>query len=198
MKLGAEPKKIAILGGLLLVALVILYFNYAGDSDSRPTPPPAVQPNQVARVKTAPPSSAPSVRTSDSGLSRDDRRRAKQNRSAGEFSFRQGTEPGEEKPDPSTIDPTLRLDLLAKLQQVEAPAALRNIFQYGAAPPPPSATVTPLPTNPPKIAINNTPPPAQPIGPPSRACRTQSAADDVQVLRLQGFEIRRPQAGLPP
>ena len=51
-----------------------------------------------------------------------------------EFKIRQGTPPGEEKPDPATIDPTLRLDLLAKLQQVEPPASMRNIFQYGARP----------------------------------------------------------------
>jgi hypothetical protein len=167
MKLGAEPKKVAILGVLLLAVAVILYFNYrSGDSDSRPAPPPAFQPYQVASVKTAPPAAAPPVRTAESGLSRDDRRRAKQSVSAGEFSFRQGAEPGEEKPDPSTIDPTLRLDLLAKLQQVESPAALRNIFQYGAATPPPSAKPIDLPKGTPKIAVNNTPAPAQPIGPP--------------------------------
>ncbi len=49
-----------------------------------------------------------------------------------EFKFRQGTPPGEDKPDPATIDPTLRLDLLAKLQQVEPPASMRNIFQLMA------------------------------------------------------------------
>jgi hypothetical protein len=109
---------------------------------------------------------APANRTPDSGISRDDRRRTKANLLASEFSFRQGTEPGEDKPDPSTIDPTLRLDLLAKLQQVEAPAALRNIFQYGSAPPPPAAVV-PLPANPGKIAINNAPPqPPRPASPP--------------------------------
>ena len=82
-----------------------------------------------------------------------------------EFKIRQGVEPGEEKPDPATIDPTLRLDLLAKLQQVEPPATMRNIFQYGAAPPPPAAAKpVELPKNTPKIAINQPPPP--PPGPP--------------------------------
>lgn len=163
MKLGAEPKKIAILGGLLLVAAVVFYFNYfTGDSSSSSAPPrPAVQ---IAAAPAAPPV-AVAPRAAQSGISRDDRRRTKQNISMDEFSFRQGTEPGEEKPDPSTIDPALRLDLLARLQQVEAPAALRNIFQYGSAPPPPTKPVE-LPKNTPKIAINNTPPPTQPVGPP--------------------------------
>jgi hypothetical protein len=83
-----------------------------------------------------------------------------------EFKIRQGVEPGEDKPDPATIDPTLRLDLLAKLQQVEPPASMRNIFQYGAAPPPAAVAVKPvdLPKNTPKIAINQ--PPPKPAGPP--------------------------------
>ncbi len=160
MKLGAEPKKIALLGALLLGVAVIVYFNYfSGDSSAPPPPRPAVQ---VA----ATPASPPPARTPESAISRDDRRRAKQNLSAGEFTFRQGTEPGEDKPDPSTIDPTLRLDLLAKLQQVEAPASMRNIFQYGAAPPPPSEKPLELPKGTQKIAINGKPASPQPGGPP--------------------------------
>ena len=165
MKLGAEPKKIAILGGLLLVAAVVAYFNYfSGDSDSKAPSKPAFEPYQVATVKPAAPAAAPPVRTPEAVISRDDRRRAKANVLASEFSFRQGTEPGEEKPDPSAIDPTLRLDLLSKLQQVEAPAALRNIFQYGSAPPPPAAVV-PLPAHPPTIALGARGPQAAPQAP---------------------------------
>jgi hypothetical protein len=83
-----------------------------------------------------------------------------------EFTIRQGVAPGEEKPDPATIDPTLRLDLLAKLQNVEPPAAMRNIFQYGAAPPPPAPTVAAvsLPDKTAKIPIKG--PPPTPPGPP--------------------------------
>jgi len=164
VKLGAEPKKIAILGGLLLVAAVVAYFNYfSGDSSSTDAPRPT-----AAVPQTAPPvavqAPAPANRTPEAGISRDDRRRAKANVLASEFSFRQGTEPGEEKPDPSAIDPTLRLDLLSKLQQVEAPSALRNIFQYGSAPPPPAAVV-PLPAHPPTIALGARGPQAAPQAP---------------------------------
>jgi hypothetical protein len=154
MKTGAEPKKVAILASLLVVGGVVLYFNVfaGGDSDSKATP-----------VRIAPVASAPVVTPPAAG--RVERRRTSRNTMVDEFKFRQGTPPGEDKPDPASIDPTLRLDLLTKLQQVEPPASMRNIFQYGTAPPPPSA-VKPvdLPKNTPKIAINQVPP--KPSGPP--------------------------------
>ena len=43
----------------------------------------------------------------------------------------------DKRPDPTTIDPTLRLDLLAKVQSVMLGGGERNLFQFGAAPPPP-------------------------------------------------------------
>jgi hypothetical protein len=163
MKAGADPKKLAILGALLLIAAVVLYFNvFAGDSDSKRTVSP-VAAVEVPPVVTAP-TPLPAIPGARAG-GNDERRRASKSAMVSEFKIRQGTPPGEEKPDPATIDPTLRLDLLAKLQQVEQPASMRNIFQYGAAPPPLEA-VKPveLPKNTPKIAINQ--PPAAPPGPP--------------------------------
>jgi hypothetical protein len=161
MKTGADPKKLLILAALLLIAAVVLYFNvFAGDSDSNKT---------VRSVTPAPVVAVPVTATSTSRPATPgggDRRRASKNGTVSEFKIRQGVEPGEDKPDPATIDPTLRLDLLAKLQKVEPPASMRNIFQYGAAPPPPVAAVKPieLPKNTAKIAINQ--PPAPPPGPP--------------------------------
>jgi len=184
MKLGAEPKKIAILGGLLLVLVVMAWFNLrSGDSGSSAAPRP------VASVAPPPVVNAPApvtVRSAESGIARDDRRRTKNNSIVNEFSFRQGTEPGEDKPDPASIDPTLRLDLLAKLQQVEAPSALRNIFQYGAAPPPASAKVPDLPKNTPKIAINT--PPPQPPGPPPPPPTPQAPP---MTFKYYGYKISR-------
>jgi hypothetical protein len=153
VKAGAEPKKIALLAGLLAVAAAVLYFNvFAGDSSPAP---------QVRRA----PVLSDSVSTPPAATTRPERKRASKAGNTSEFKIRQGVEVGEEKPDPASIDPTLRLDLLAKLQQVEPPSSMRNIFQYGAAPPPPSAAKpVELPKNPPKIAINQPPPP--PPGPP--------------------------------
>ena len=151
MTTGAEPKKVAILGVLLVIAAVVLYFNlFSGDSQPRVTA--SVPARAPVAATTAPTASAP----------RTDRKRASRS-TVTELKFRQGVEPGQEKPDPTTIDPTLRLDLLAKLQTVEPPAAMRNIFQYGPAPPPPSKPVD-LPKNTAKIPINQEPP--KPAGPP--------------------------------
>jgi hypothetical protein len=152
MTTGAEPKKVAILAGLLVVAGVVLYFNvFAGDSEPRTiTSAPAAAPPAA----NAPPLTTP----------RPERKRASRNGTIQEFKIREGPAPGEEKTDPATIDPTLRLDLLAKLQTIEPPAVMRNIFQYGPAPAPPPAKPVELPKNTPKIAINQ--PPPRPTGPP--------------------------------
>jgi hypothetical protein len=154
MKAGAEPKKIAFLAVLLVVVVAVLYFNvFAGDSDSK-----------TASVRLAPVAVTPSTLPAAGRPQR--HRTSSKNSVVEEFKFRQGTPEGEDKPDPASIDPTLRLDLLAKLQQVEPPASMRNIFQYGSAPPPPT-TVAPvvLPQNTSRIPINNTPPPRPPAPP---------------------------------
>jgi hypothetical protein len=151
VKAGADTKKIAILVGLLVVAGVVLYFNvFAGDSES---------PRPV--IASAPPPSAGTAPVTV--RKKTDRRTGKSSNQ--EFKLRQGVEAGESEPDPASIDPTLRLDLLAKVQRVEPPTQMRNIFQYGAAPPPPAKPIE-LPKNPPKIAINQPPQPTGPIRPP--------------------------------
>jgi len=43
----------------------------------------------------------------------------------------------DDKTDPMTIDPTLRLDLLAKVQAVDLAGGGRSIFAFSAPPPPP-------------------------------------------------------------
>jgi hypothetical protein len=156
MKTGAEPKKVVILAALLLVGGIVLYFNvFAGDSNSKP-----------ASVRVAPVVAVPVISSpAPSAPGRSERRRTSKNSvNPDEFKFRQGTAPGEDKPDPATIDPTLRLDILAKLQQVEAPLSMRNIFQYGAAPPPPVAPVV-MPTGTKKIEVRDHPPPVTPPPP---------------------------------
>ena len=120
MKSGADPKKVAILAALLVIAAVLLYFNvFAGDADSNKT----VRSVTPASVAAAPVTTSSAPRTAVPGSG--EHRRASKNGMVSEFKIRQGVEPGEDKPDPATIDPTLRLDLLAKLQQVEPPASIQ-------------------------------------------------------------------------
>ncbi len=75
----------------------------------------------------------------------------------------------EDRIDPMTIDPILRLDLLAKVQGVESAGGSRNLFQFG--PPPvkaealkgPEPKVIPQPVAPVVQAADD---PAKPAGPP--------------------------------
>jgi hypothetical protein len=181
MKTGAEPKKVAILAALLIVGLIVLYFNvFAGDSDSKAPP--------VRVANTAPAAAAPVFPTPGRATAGEHRRSSKGN-IVSEFKLRQGVEPGEEKPDPASIDPTLRLDLLAKLQQVEMPASLRNIFQYGSAPPPPEkAALASLPANTAHIPIKTPIGPTLPPGPPPPPPEPKAPA---MTFKYYGYKVSK-------
>ena len=157
MKLGAEPKKIAILSGLLAVALVVLYFNYFSSDDSSPAPRPAVV---SAPIVSAPP---PMIRAKAPQVER--HRSANNDSLVKDWKPRLGFQNPEDRPDPATVDPTLRLDLLAKVQSVEAGPAGRNLFDFGQAPPPPPVAQAALPKVP-KILVTQSTAPVQPAPPP--------------------------------
>ena len=127
MKVGAEPKKVAILLGLLAVAAYLFYSNSASDIPDY-TPPP-----RPAAAKTAP---------AKPGAARPAPRRA-----AARPAPRPGARRGgrgfrpsllvrrpEDRPDPMSFDPTLRLDLLAKLQEVRVEGVRRSLFEFGRPP----------------------------------------------------------------
>jgi hypothetical protein len=54
----------------------------------------------------------------------------------------------EERPDPTKIDPMLKLDLFAKVQEVDPAGGKRNLFAFGQPPPPPPKEVVQLPKGP--------------------------------------------------
>jgi hypothetical protein len=131
VNLGAEPKKVAILCVLVIVAIGGLYFNSSGGST------PTTTTRTIAPVESTT-VTAPRVAKA-----------TKAQTSGGEFRLRVlGSRP-DDKVDPKDIDPELKLDLLAKVQAVEPIEAGRNLFQYGAAPPP--AAQVKLPNDIPKI-----------------------------------------------
>ena len=130
MNLGAEPKKVAILSGLVVVAAVLFYVNVFSSSGAPEYTPLAAKSAQTP----PPPISPPGARSSrPSGPSI---RRAGRTASRGEFKFTMKF-PENQRPDPTKIDPTLRVDLLERVQSIELPASRRNLFQFGAPPPPP-------------------------------------------------------------
>lgn len=152
--LGAEPKKLAILGVLLVVAGVVYWIN-SGPSipeGANVSPPPAV--NTVAPPTVAPRTASSSARPATRG--------GRPGGSADDF---RPTLKLPEGLDVSRIDPTLRLDLLGKLREVSVETGSRGLFEFYTPPPPPVPKPKPVvPTAP--VASEEKPQPAVPAPPP--------------------------------
>jgi hypothetical protein len=158
-KLGTENKKqVYILAGLAVVALVVLILNFSGGSGESSSAP------RAARPAITDPALADATHP-DSSLST--RRRTSSHGDLKTWAPRFGPSKGGHI-DPSRIDPTLRLDLLAKLQSVEVEAGGRNLFQLGPAPAPDGPVKAPPKIIPGPIAIAPTGPvaPVVPQAPP--------------------------------
>jgi len=160
VNLGAEPKKIATLGVLVVVGGYLIYSNVFSTPD---TPSNRQTKNSPA---AAIPSIAPVPQTTGS-------RRSGRRGEASDFRPPYRKSRPEERPDPNTIDPTLRLDLLSKVQSVDATTGIRNLFQFttaaalAAARNPEPAPIVPqkpqtvalAPTGPPPVPGKPSPPP---------------------------------------
>ncbi len=150
MKVGANRNQVLILSGLGLVAVYVLWSNVFSSSDSG---------SETSRARVAPAAPAAILRPTPADTQRVLSRRMGRHTS-GEF------KPVVEKQgNPLTVDPTLHLDLLAKVQNVGVDSnAQRNIFTWGDAPKP--VDKTPLPTVPNiPMSRNGGPIPPAPPGP---------------------------------
>jgi hypothetical protein len=125
--LGAEPKKLAILGVFLVALAVALYLNMGPSSGNAPAPQPRAA---QSAVPVASPDSGASVLNPPA----ETRQRSSQKAGRGRVKqqFKLGI--GDKQPDPASVDPTLRLDLLARVQAVSMAGGVRNLFQFGASP----------------------------------------------------------------
>ncbi len=159
MKVGAEPKKIATLVALVGAALVIFYYQFSSG------------PEAAAPTRTAPPA-ARQVRSAADQLLESASIRARSNNQRINNDFKptlKRTKQGQTL-DASKIDPTLRLDLLAKVQSAGYEGVERNLFLFGApkpkvtTPPPGEAASTAALAAAAKPAGND--PPAAPSKPP--------------------------------
>lgn len=188
MKLGAEPKKVAILAALLAVAAYFFWQNFSADSPAAQPPRPRAAAPASASL---PPAGAPPAAA------------ARQN--AGKREFRPSLAPRKDA-DRSGIDPTLRLDLLARLENIRFESRGRNLFEFGPVEPPKPA----LPE--PKIEVKNEPkmigpeppppPPAPPVQPPPPPIPLKFyglalplRGNEKRVFCLQGDEILTPAEG---
>jgi hypothetical protein len=163
MNLGAEPKKTVFLGGLVLIGGYVFYTNVISTPDAQPR-------------KTAPQAQAPAAPVAPGrGPAPPNIRRTK---TAARGAASQDFKPTlklrpEDRPNYATVDPTLRLDLLAKVQAVTLEGGKRSLFQFGAPPPPKPVEVAAIhpaqrrygPDPPPK-PLPPAVPPAAPPPPP--------------------------------
>jgi hypothetical protein len=160
MTLGKiNAKSAAGLGVLGLLAAYSVYTNFSGSD----TPPAAT----TRRAVDAP--DAPVAMGGPAARVQAPRAPASRGRSD-EFHPVYVARREEDRPNVTMIDPTLRGDLLAKVQSVALAGGARNLFQFG---PPPAKESAKLPGNEPTVAVvrpfvgpKPPPPPAPPAPPP--------------------------------
>jgi hypothetical protein len=153
--LGAEPKKLVVLGGLVLVAAYFLISNMTSSSspggEHVATNAPAVSPQRIPGRPVS--RQRPGQRSASSSLKE----------------FRPSLTPNKDEAiDPSAIDPTLHLDLLEKLQNVKVEGGARSLFEYMAGPPPAEMAAAKIP-EPAKIKVSQFIGPKPPPPPPPPA-----------------------------
>ncbi|MEQ1883526.1 MAG: hypothetical protein ABL967_00570 [Bryobacteraceae bacterium] len=170
-QLGAEPKKVGILIGLLVLGGVAYYVNQdSGIPEQAQVSAPAAGTPAPRPLPTAP-SAVGGARAIDALTPMPSGRAPRR----GETSIQdfKPTLKLTEGTDVSRIDPELHLDLIAKLRGIDMEGGGRSLFDFGAPPKPktpPVPAVAPVrPTNPNPIALTpqpDAPPPAAVKPPP--------------------------------
>ncbi|HTW64931.1 MAG TPA: hypothetical protein VME17_09965 [Bryobacteraceae bacterium] len=122
-KVGAEPKKVAALVAILVIGVVVYLYNSSNSGDETESSTPAA----AAHTPAAIPYGAGAARRERSSF------RVAAGADSGSHEFRPSLK--NKIIDPSTIDPTLHLGLLAKLKSVNPDAGTRSLFEIAAAPP---------------------------------------------------------------
>lgn len=156
MKLGAENKRNVVI--LCVLGLGAVYGIYSNFSDSSSTP------SRPAANAVPPPSIGSPAAESDSQPTAP-RARARNEE------WRPAVVPKnkEDQIDPNKVDPTLHLDLLAKVQAVKPAGSERNLFEFGADKPKEVAVLKgpePVVKPPAPMGPRELPPPPGPTPPP--------------------------------
>ena len=148
--IGAEPKKLAVLIGLLLAAGGTYYWMSRPDVPAGANTGPAPTATAVKTpAATEPPSSfnSPSSATRTTTSYYGPRTAARGRTSSSGDDFRP-TLKVPEGMDLSRVDPTLKLDLLAKVRNVPVEGGARSLFEFYTPPPPPPPPPKVNPINP--------------------------------------------------
>ena len=176
MTLGAEPKKLAALGVLLVIMPVAYYWA----NSASPTP-------EASQSKSSGAKFADRMRASEVGvamppdLGRQSAARIaaarKDRTSIAEYKPSLKPRRPEDRPDPLTVDPTLKLTLISRLKDVHVAGGRRSLFYFGAAAaverqpepkkilPAKAKPIGPEPPPKPVVPVVNTPPPPAPPAP---------------------------------
>ncbi len=156
MNLGADdPKKVIFLVGLIGLGGYLAYSNLSGPSSSPSASAPSAPVRQAAVPEEVPQAARPATRSSSRSRVQSD-----------EFHPVLHPKRPEDRIDTRKVDPTLRLDLLAKVQNTDNTGPGRNVFQFGQPPLPPEPKVVPKPAATAAVSLPPTPPPTAPPGPP--------------------------------
>jgi hypothetical protein len=198
MEVGAEPRKVAILAGLLIVAAALYFTNM----DSGPETESGGTRSVTSSLQQALNRNAPAGEVATGGPR--PASTAKQTRR--EFRPKIGAKKGEER-NPATIDPALNLELLKKVAEVRIARADRSLFDFGADP---AAQVKPKVPEP-KIEVKQPrmigpepppPPPPPPVKPPPPPINLKFYGNSLpvkdgqkRVFCMQGEDILIPAEG---
>jgi hypothetical protein len=171
MKFGAEDKKkVWVLTALGIVAAYFVYSNLLSDSSGPGAAPKPAAVTERERIAAEASGAAPAPVAAAPGASQQGtpaRQMGSANRSRGdEFHPSLHSKRKEDQIDPLTVDPTLHLELLGRVQGVKLDGGQRNLFQFGKAAavlegPEPIVAHKAEAMGPPPA-----PPPAPPPGPP--------------------------------
>jgi hypothetical protein len=140
-KVGAEPKKLAILGALVIVLGGLWAMNRTSGPDVPPAGPsaPAVAAKAVPEIPTSiSPRNVPIPGQGPRVAQRASQGRGNEGRSLEDF---KPTLKLKEGVDLTKIDPSLKTGLMAKLRTLELTGGARSLFDFGQAPVPPPPPV---------------------------------------------------------
>lgn len=181
MKLGAEPKKVAVLAGLLAMAA---YF-YTSQDTTTDAPAP-----RKAAVVAAPVEQPKQVATKGPSIARPNNKRSSQ-----EYKPVLKSKKAEDRIDPATVDPTLRLELIARLANVPIQGGSRPVFEFGSAPPPKAPDPGKIKPEAAKVKPFIGPMPKPPDAPKVETVKAETPKPKAPPIPLKYYGFTSPRAG---
>lgn len=177
MKLGAEPKQVAILVGVLAIGAVASFIG----SDSPRSQQTSTKAARPAQPMVGGPRTLPVVAASQT------KPRPALRAAVQEFKPVLKSRRVEDRLDPTTIDPTLRLDLVKRLARVKIEGGTRTIFDFGAGPAPKQPDPPKIFPKPPVDRAKLTPSPGPPINLMTPGAQPQKPQAPPMRLKFYGF-----------